>query len=67
MPQSGKQNDRDASTKFVSLRAKMNALAPMHAGGMTLTRFKSWWWQNVHWCLYFLHLLSGRQKIECLL
>lgn len=46
---------------------KMNAVAPMHAGGMTLTRFKSWWWQNVHWCLYFLQLLSGRQKIECLL
>ena len=46
---------------------KMNALASMHAGGMTLTRFKSWWWQNVHWCLYFLQLLSGRQKIECLL
>jgi len=46
---------------------KMNALAPMHAGGTTLTKFKSWWWQNVHWCLYFLQLLSGRQKIECLL
>lgn len=46
---------------------RVNALTLMHAGGMTLTRFKSWWWQNVHWCLYFLQLLSGRQKIECLL
>lgn len=59
-----KQSDQIISTEFVVSR--LNARALTHAGGMTLD-LNLGYAGNVHWCLYFLHLLSGRQKIECLL
>lgn len=60
-----KLSNQNISIKFVAC-VQLNALALMHVFGMTLYLNLDYA-GNVHWCLYFLHLLSGRQKIECLL